>query len=227
MAVFEYPARDGVEICERGIRLGERKVEWWTRDGRWETGRCVTDVVEVELTRRGGRVVDVEIVRPAHERAERATRLGAVAAEDAVDFLLSLSRSGASDDAAEDALFAAVLADTPDVWRRLLVLAKDRSLDGDVRERALFWVGQEAAEVVTAELIDIAVDEGEQGVREAAVFALSQRSADEAVPALIGIAEGADQAETRRVAMFWLAQIEDERVVDFFERILVRGPRIR
>ena len=30
---FSYATRDGVEICDHGIRVGERQL-WWRRDGR-------------------------------------------------------------------------------------------------------------------------------------------------------------------------------------------------
>jgi hypothetical protein len=35
------------------------------------------------------------------------------------------------------------------------------------------------------------------------------------------VASGGEEAETRRTALFWLAQSNDERVVDFFEEILL------
>jgi HEAT repeat protein len=101
-------------------------------------------------------------------------------------------------------------------------LARDRSLDEDVRTSALFWVGQEAADAVTEGLAEVALDEDEdQDVRDAAVFALSQRPADEAVPILMEIARTAPHIQTRRSAMFWLAQSKDERVYAFFEEILL------
>jgi hypothetical protein len=35
------------------------------------------------------------------------------------------------------------------------------------------------------------------------------------------LARTGDQADTRRTAMFWLAQSQDERVIEFFEEILL------
>ena len=154
---------------------------------------------------------------------QKAVELGAVSAEQAVEFLLETARRGGrSGHGQEDALFPAVLADVEEIWRDLMAMAKDRTVDEDVRSSALFWVGQEATSVVTEGLAEVALDEDEdQGVRDAAVFALSQRSPEEGVPILMEVARTAREAETRSSAMFWLAQSEDERVYAFFEEILL------
>jgi len=119
-------------------------------------------------------------------------------------------------------LFPAVLADVDDLWVDLLAMAREPSVRKGVRTSAVFWVGQEAANAATEGLADVAFDEDEdQDVREAAVFALSQRPGDEGVPILMELARTAEQAGTRRSAMFWLAQSEDDRVLTFFEEILL------
>jgi len=220
---FTYPTRPDVEICDQGIRMGDERVRW--HSGRWDDDlqNCRMGPAEVELRLRAGTVREIEIIRRLRDRTDGAVELGAVSADEAVDFLLETARSGGrSGQGEEDALFPAVLADVEELWRDLMVLAKDRSVDEDVRSSALFWVGQEAASLVTEGLAEVALDEDEdQDVREAAVFALSQRSPDEGVPILMEVARTAKQAETRRSAMFWLAQSEDDRVYAFFEEILL------
>jgi len=224
---FTYPTRPDVEICDRGIRMGEDRIQWNSgRSGDWDDGmeNCRKGPAEVEVSLNDGTVRGVEIIRRQRDRTEGATDLGAVSAQEAVDFFLETARRGGrSGRGEEDALFPAVLADVHELWRDLMVLAKDRSVDGDVRSNALFWVGQEAAGVVTEGLAGVALDEDEdQDVREAAVFALSQRAPEEGVPILMEVAKTAREKETRESAMFWLAQSEDERVYAFFEEILLR-----
>jgi HEAT repeat protein len=164
----------------------------------------------------------VEVVLRARDRTDDAVELGSFPAREAADFLLEVARGSRGSPGEEDALFPVVLADVEEIWRELMILARDRAVDEDVRSGALFWVGQEAAAAVTEGLADVALDEDEdQDVREAAVFALSRRPADEGVPILMEIARTARQADTRRSAMFWLAESEDERVYAFFEQILV------
>lgn len=220
-----FELRPGVEICDRSIRTGGDGVRWSSRHDDWrdDVGSCVTDVADVDLEVRDGVVRDVEVVRPSDPRPDDLRRdVGLVPAADAFDFLVGLAYEGATSGGAEDAVFAATLADVDEGWRSLIEVAKDGSVDRGVRKSALFWVGQEAADAATEELSGVALaDDEEQEVRDAAIFALSQRPENQAIGSLIEIARSAEQAESRRSAMFWLAQSEDERVVDFFEEILL------
>jgi hypothetical protein len=220
---FGYDVRPGVEICEQGIRVGDRHT-WWTYRGRGdEVPRgCRSGFAEVELEVRRGVVRDVEIVRDPDARVRGAVDLGEVSATEAAAFFFSLPHGGATNDGAREAMFPAMIADVHEGWRTLLEVARDRAVHSGVRKQALFWIGQEAADAATEGLAGVARDEAEdQEVRNAAIFALSQRPDDEALPVLMEVARGADHAETRRTAMFWLAQSDDERVVAFFEDILL------
>lgn len=222
-ARLTYPTRPDVLICDQGIKMGEHQMMWHSRDWDDEPANCRPGPAEIEVRVRSGSVREIEVVRRIQDRTDGATDLGTVSARQAVDFLLDAARTGGrSGRGEEDAVFPAALADVEAVWEDFLVMARDDSVDKDVRTSALFWVGQEAANVVTDGLAEVALDEEEdQEVREAAVFALSQRPADEGVPILMEVARTAKEAETRRSAMFWLAQSEDERVYAFFEEVLL------
>jgi len=221
-ARFTYPTRPDVQICDQGIRMGEHTIMWNSRDWEEEPQNCRTGSVEIELLVQSGSVRDIELIRRPRDRTDGAVDLGSVPAGPAADYFLSLARGGSTIRGVEDAVFPAVLADLEAVWRDLLALARDKGVDEDVRTTAIFWVGQEAADAATEGLAEVAFDEDEeQEVREAAVFALSQRPNDEAVPILMELAKTAREAETRRSAMFWLAESEDERVLAFFEEILL------
>jgi hypothetical protein len=218
-----YPARQNVLICDQGIKMGENQMMWHSHGWDEEPANCRPGPVEIEVGVRGGSVRRIEIIRRIQDRTDGATDLGAVTPEQAVDFLLDAARTGGgSGRGEEDAVFPAVLADVEAIWEDLLVLARDDAVERDVRTASLFWVGQEAANVVTEGLAKVALDEAEdQEVREAAVFALSRRPAEEGVPVLMQVARTAKEAETRRSAMFWLAQSEDDRVYAFFEEVLL------
>lgn len=223
---FSYEVRPDVEICRQGVRIGEQET-WWRHRGSEESPRdCRFGPAEVEMEVRRGTVRDVRLMRTAAEGSDRAVDLGGVEAEEATQFLLSLAYEGATSEAAEDAILPALLADVEEPWPTLLEMARDRSLDEGVRKSALFWIGQGAAEAATEGLAEVAVDADEaQSIRDAAIFALAQRPADEAVPLLIEVARTGDDADTRRTAMFWLAQSDDERVVRFFEDVLLGRAR--
>lgn len=218
---LSFAAREGVEICAEGIRLFGDRMRWRGRGGH--RAACAQGPVEIEVRVRDGRVTAVETLDGTSVRAAGARDLGAVDAGDAVAFLLDAARSGgAAGRGVEDAVFPAVLADVPDVWKGILLIAQDRTVASDVRKSALFWLGQEAAEAATEGLAEVAADEDEEReVRDAAVFALSQRPEEEGVPILMEVARTARDPGTRRSAFFWLAQSEDPRVIAFFKEVLL------
>jgi len=223
---FAYATKDGVEICDQGVRMGDRHMRWNSRV--WDEGAsdCRVGSAEVELEVRGGRVHDVNLVKRLRDRTSGAVDLGTIGAQQAADFLLGLARAGGSADGAEAAIFPAMIADADEVWQMLMPIAKDRALHGGVRRQALFWLGQEAASAATDGLSDVALDEDEdQEIRNSAIFALSQRAEGEGVPALMELARSGRGAETRRTAMFWLAQTDRDEIVDFFEAILLGRSR--
>ena len=92
--------------------------------------------------------------------------------------------------------------------------------DTEVRKQAIFWLGQLAGAVATADLADIAGSDPETEVRTSAVFALSQSEDDAAIDALIGIVRANRDAEVVRSALFWLGESGDPRVIALFEEIL-------
>lgn len=208
---FRYETHDDVRRCGNG----------WSRGGNWDRADCWSGPAEVVLELRSGEVVDldVEIVRAGEDSPRGVQNLGEVEPEVAANYLLSLvERTRPS--VAEDAIGAAVMADEVVLWPELLEFARDRSLDGDVRTSATFWVGQASADEAVVGLREIADDDPDTDVREAAVFAISQRDEEQAVPILMEIAQDSDNADVRRSAFFWLAQHDDPRVLDFFERVL-------
>jgi HEAT repeat protein len=136
--------------------------------------------------------------------------------------MLAIARKGGK--AADDAILPAMLADSVTIWPDLIRLAKNPSVNTDVRKSAIFWVGQAAAKAATAGLVEVVGDAAvNQDVREAAVFALSQRPHDEGVPALITTARTANDAKIRKSAIFWLGQTDDPRALAYFEEVLAKG----
>ena len=101
----------------------------------------------------------MEIVRQRRDRTDGADDIGSISAEEASQYLLTLARTGATERGARAAILPAVLADVEETWRDLVDLGTDRGLPDAVRKRALFWLGQEAAETATEGLADIALDE--------------------------------------------------------------------
>lgn len=150
-----------------------------------------------------------------------ATDLGTVAVKEAVDFLLDNAARG-SGNGARDAIFPATIADSVEVWPRLLAIAKDEARERGVRTQAILWVSQAAGEKATQGLAEVVGDAAaDQEVRLSAVFALSQRRTD-GVPALLAIARTSKDPAIRKQAIFWLGQARDPRALEYFESVLTR-----
>lgn len=77
-----YATRPGVEICDQGIRMGERQMWWRSIQGDRAASDCRVGSVEVELEVRGGRVRSVEVVRGEDRRSQDAVDIGEVGARD-------------------------------------------------------------------------------------------------------------------------------------------------
>ena len=184
-------------------------------DDRWSA--CDSGPVRVTLWLRGGEVQSLRVMVGGSFRAGAgtATDLGTVSAAEAARYLLSLD--------VKNAVFAAAIADSVEIWPDLLRLAKDTRRARDTRRQAVFWLGQAAEAAATRgleELID--ADMPDRDVQESAVFAISQRPRDEGVPTLIRVAKTHRDPEIRRKAIFWLGQSEDPRALALFEELLTK-----
>ncbi|HSG82321.1 MAG TPA: HEAT repeat domain-containing protein, partial [Gemmatimonadota bacterium] len=214
------------EVCGNGENIvirdsHHRRVR---RDEDWEHD-CEHGVVRIVLRIRDRQVDDIDVYVGGRWRAvdEPPLELGTRPVREAVDYLLDLARGG-QPGVGPQSLFAASLADSVVIWPELLALAKDESLPGETRKMAILLTSEAAGDAATAGLTDVVYDdEGDLEVRKMAVFALSQRPADEAVPTLIQIVRTNPDPGLVRSAIFLLGQIEDPRVVELYEEILIRG----
>ena len=93
----------------------------------------------------------------------------------------------------------------------LLEKARDRNDPIDVREKALFWAGQNEA-TPTRDLADFYRSADERQLKEHAIFVLSQRNDDAAFNELMRIAQSDTDRSMRAKALFWLGQKDDPRV---------------
>ncbi|MGI9628334.1 MAG: HEAT repeat domain-containing protein [Longimicrobiales bacterium] len=211
---FEVATREGVQLCGMGTWRSSRRGFDPDRD-------CSEGSVLALVRTTGGRVIEIE------HRPPRSTRgpdvdvdLGWVSTGDAAAFLLDLV-PGEDDEVAEDALGLAAMLDSVTIWPDLDRFASDRGLSGEVRQAALFWLGQAAADEATASITAVLdTPDEEVEIKEAAVFALSQRPDEVAVRLLLDVAQGDYHPEVRESAFFWLSQFDDPRVLEFFREVL-------
>jgi hypothetical protein len=221
-----FAARDGVCGNGRSSISFDGGHSWqthhWDGDDDWER-ECDRGPVRVSMRVRDGEVIRLKTRVGGRWRSpgEGVVDLGEVPPADAADYLLGVAEQSRRS-AAEDAILPAVLARDAVVWPRVLEIARDRDRPEDVRETAVFWLGQLAGEKACEGLVQLVEDDDEDmEVREAAIFALSQGYGNEHADYLMQIARTNKHPRLRKSAMFWLAQSDDPEVLDFFEEILL------
>lgn len=224
---LEFAAKP--DLCGTGSYISRGKHNRMSWDSDWSddveyTEECMRSPVRLVLEKSGGQVVKIRTYVGGRWRPTvgTVTSIGPVSTREATDYLMSLA-STSSSKVGTEAIFPMTIADSVEIWQRLLPLARDQSRPNGVRTQAVFWLSQTAGESITANLAaltgDAAVD---RDVREQAVFALSQRPRSEGVPALINIARTNRDPEIRKKALFWLGQSRDPRALALFEEILSR-----
>ncbi len=188
----------------------------------YDTGWCAPGPVRVVLDVRGGEVNRARVYVGGNDSSAAVNDLSMVGAREAADYFLSLARD-ARRSVGDDAILAAVLADSVTPWPALFGIARDESVREGTRSSALFWLSRAAAASVNHREL-FAGRDGEESdrdeVRNAAIFALSQQPHDEGVPALIRVARSNGSPAARDRALFWLGQSGDPRALDLFAEIL-------
>ena len=149
------------------------------------------------------------------------TDLGRIDPAEVREEMLRIAETSEDPDA-DGAILCALITEGFDEWDRLIAIARDDDRPGDVRESAVFWLGQEASAVATAGLEEIVADDDEElEIREHAIFSLSQQGIDRCFPALSRVALESKHPQLREQAFFWLAQHDDPRVIDLLEDVLL------
>jgi hypothetical protein len=213
---FSYATRP--EVCGSGTNIHvSRSTDDWESD-------CEHGPARVVLEWRDGALVDVDTYVGGRWRPADAgvADLGTVSASAAADLLLDLAER-VSGSAGDDLVFPATIADSVEVWPRLLALARNERVSSGTRKSAVFWLGQAAGDRAVADLGELAADEnGNREVQESAVFALSQLRDGAGVPMLLEVARTHPDGKVRKSAMFWLGQSNDPRAIALFEEMLRR-----
>ena len=179
----------------------------------WSRMNCTFGPARAVVTRRDGEATLVRVHIGAARRSDTGvTDLGTVPAREAAEYFLGLA-SSARGRAATNAIMAAALADSADIWRQMLALARDEDRARDVRATALFWLSGVAPADAAAPLAALARNASEpRSLREGVVMTLGQLRDGAGVPALIEMTKRDDEAHwLRERAVFWLGNADDDR----------------
>lgn len=156
------------------------------------------------------RIRSVSASCPLDAGGKRFVWLEGVKPEESVRFLTEVVRSspGKGNDLDEEALDSLAFHRNAGALDALTEFATSTRYRGDLREQALFWLGEargrEGYEIVARVLREDKDDE----LREHATFALSESPVPEAAELLLKTARTDRAPGVRSQAMFWLAQID-------------------
>ena len=179
----------------------------------WSQMNCFHGPARVVVTRRDGQTTLVRThVGPAGRTDAEVTDIGIVPAREAAAYFLDVA-ARAEGRAASTAITAAAVADSADIWRPLLALARDGNRMKDVRSAALFWLSGVAPVEAVEPLAAIARSDNEpRSLREGVLMTLGEMREGAGVPTLIDLTERDNgTAWLRERAIFWLGTAGDER----------------
>ncbi len=232
---FTFAARDGV--CGNGrsfisvgsdVHIGSYS---FSSDGRLSEA-CQRGPVRVVLDRADGSVIDVNTyVGTATESPatmDAGTRLGAVRASEAVQYLLGIAAS-ADGKPGRDAILPAVLADSVDVTPQLLAIARDEARPRETRRSAISWAGRQtdapgAGPRIAEALVRIARNENDNNnVREQALNTLGRLDHGAGIPSLMELARGTGDSWLTRETVEALAQSGDPRARGYLRSVVERA----
>lgn len=136
-------------------------------------------------------------------------------------FLRDLFSRAQSEEIQSSIIQAMAQAHTSESMRWLLDLARDKSISTEARKNALFWAGQNGADL--RQLVSL-YDEmrGQTEIQNQLIFVFSQRRDRDAIDKLMDIATNDPDRDLRKQAIFWLGQSHDSRVQKFLLDLINR-----
>ena len=185
------------------------------RSDDWEMD-CDPGPVRVAVHKRNGQVRDLRTyVGGRWREREGITDVGEVPAAEAVEYLVSVAETVDGEPGAEAVMAIAIAADVS-VWPILARLARDEDRPGELRGRAVFWLGEFPDDGVVDVLVDILESEAVQAIKDQAIHALSRHDSDRSQRLLRAIAMDHNAVRhLRERAVFWLGQTRREANAEF------------
>ncbi|HYV98043.1 MAG TPA: hypothetical protein VE967_11350 [Gemmatimonadaceae bacterium] len=221
---FHFAARNGV--CGDG--RGTLRIDggyWSTSYGNFsDMSTCTVGPVRALVTKDGGDVIRLQFVAGPLTPAQGATDIGAVGANEAARYFLSLA-SKIEGRPARSAILGIALADSADLGDDLLALARDPNRSRDLRSSALTWAARRAgpsgADRMATALDAIARDINErQAMRTSALNGLAGLEGPAGVAALMRLTERTDDAWLLGEAADALSRSNDARVRPQLRKLL-------
>jgi len=153
--------------------------------------------------------------RDMEVRKQAVFWLSQVPGDEAVAGLESILMQSAEPELQERAIFALSQHPSDRANTILRDYARRAGEPDELREKAIFWLGNEGSADDQAFLIDLYADLDSEPLKEKVLFAVSQRSNDDGRRWLVDVARNeAESVEMRKKAVFWLSQQDGFRADD-------------
>jgi HEAT repeat protein len=174
---------------------------------------CLRQKAVFLVAQGGGEGVEGILLETARSDPDRGVReqavfwLSQVEGDEAVAALDSILRSSSDAGVQEKAIFALSQHDSPRARAALRSYAERPGLPSNLRERAIFWIGQSGGAENEAFLRSLFGRLKDEKLREKVIFSVSQIGGAENGRWLLGLARDRSQPmETRKHALFWAGQ---------------------
>ena len=153
---------------------------------------------------------------PDQEVREQAVFwLSQVRSEEAVSALEEIAMSSRDMEIREKAIFALSQQQGERASTILRRIAGEEGAPGELREKAIFWLGQNHRGGNARFLMDLYRQLGDEELKEKVLFSVSQMRGDSTQRWLMGIATDAKEpVEMRKKALFWVAQSDGGMALD-------------
>jgi hypothetical protein len=185
---------------------------------------CSRGPVRLVITKRGGEIGRIHAYIGGRWRdTPNTTDIGQVSVREAVDYLFDVANNG-NGRGAHEAVFPTTLADSVNVTQRLYDLGRNEARDKDVRDQAIFWLGQQENDDRAVDMLaDILRSSRNEDIRDKAIFALSQHKSGKGFPILRQYAEDRNApTDLRGKAIFWLGQRKGEERFNYLRGLYTR-----
>jgi len=149
--------------------------------------------------------------------------------DESVETLLKLYDKAGSNRSKEHMLLSFAQNDNPKARAKLIEIAKKES-DLEIREKAIFWLGQSGDEGEYFGLLtDLYKTVKEPKLKEMIIMALAQNGGPKAREMLIKIARGDSNIAMQEKAIFWLAQKEGDDIFKLMQEIYAKAkdPKVK
>jgi HEAT repeat protein len=194
------------------------RIGCWDHDGFSITDQPGSGEMIVVARMKGGRLTTLRASDRTCSVEGAAQRL-ALDVNASIDFLASHLDGGDG----ERAIAVLAMHESPRV-EPLLEKFASSGARSDIREQAVFWLGQRGGEAGFRYLRDLVRGDGNRELQKKAVFSMSQSSAAGATQELIDLARGHRSSDIRREAIFWLGQKAGSKAAGELRRAVDEDP---